>query len=159
MEKRKFYIMCGIPGSGKSTWARKHLSSPGVAYVSRDEIRFSMIQEGEDYFSQEKKVFSKFAQEIVTWACMHDVIIDATHINFASRKRIYDVLTANFDEDKIEVYCIWMNTPYNVCLARNAQRTGRALVPEHAIESMWRRRGAPHVNENSIISGVWFVEE
>lgn len=158
MEKRKFYLMCGVPGSGKSTWARKHLPSD-VAYVSRDEIRFSMVQEDEDYFAKEKEVFSKFAQEIVAWACVHDVIIDATHINAASRMRIYDILTANFDEDKIEVYCIWMNTPYDVCLARNAQRTGRALVPEHAIESMWRRRRVPHGNEHSIIAGVWTVEE
>lgn len=46
--------MSGAPGSGKSTWCRNH----GVSKyrVSRDEIRFSVLKDGEDYFSHEKKL-------------------------------------------------------------------------------------------------------
>ena len=45
------YMLCGVPGSGKSTWARKkieELGSEKVDWVSRDKIRFSKLAPGED---------------------------------------------------------------------------------------------------------------
>ena len=38
----RLYVMVGCPGSGKSTWAKKHL--PNTYYVSRDEVRFSISE-------------------------------------------------------------------------------------------------------------------
>jgi len=49
------YIMCGCPGSGKTTWLKDHVK-PGSAIISRDAIRFSLLKEGEDYFSHEEEV-------------------------------------------------------------------------------------------------------
>ena len=52
-EIKQFYIMCGIPGSGKSTFAKKiteiyEKHNISIETVSRDEIRFSLIKPGED---------------------------------------------------------------------------------------------------------------
>ena len=48
----RLIMMCGIPGSGKSTWIQncKGFIGNDVVVVSRDAIRFSMLKEGEDYF-------------------------------------------------------------------------------------------------------------
>lgn len=41
--KNKLYIMCGCPGSGKTTYAKKYLINDNTVYVSRDDIRFSLL--------------------------------------------------------------------------------------------------------------------
>ena len=40
-------MMCGLPGSGKSTYAKEHRGEHDL-YISRDLIRFSMLEEGEE---------------------------------------------------------------------------------------------------------------
>lgn len=59
----KLHIVMGIPGSGKSTWIENHLYESSVR-ISRDEVRFSMVSEEEEYFSKEKAVFKEFIYRI-----------------------------------------------------------------------------------------------
>ena len=56
------YIYCGIPGSGKSYYAQN--IQKDVPYLSRDAIRFSMVNEDEEYFSKETKVFNCFSARL-----------------------------------------------------------------------------------------------
>ena len=58
----RLYVLVGCPGSGKSTWAKKHLAD--TYYVSRDEIRFGLLKAGDDYFSHEDEVYEKFIDGI-----------------------------------------------------------------------------------------------
>ena len=62
------YISCGVPGSGKSTFLKNH-TKPNEAIISRDEIRFNLLKDGEDYFSHENEVFDKFVDNIIYEAC------------------------------------------------------------------------------------------
>ena len=41
----KIYMVCGIPGAGKSTWLKNHGNG---LIVSRDEIRFKMLDEDDE---------------------------------------------------------------------------------------------------------------
>ena len=55
-------MFCGIPGSGKSTEAHRmagSLATRGITveYISRDELRFSMISNESEYFLQRKGSF------------------------------------------------------------------------------------------------------
>ena len=59
----KLFLMMGAPGSGKSYWAEHHVTSVDK-YISRDEIRFSMLEDGDDYFAKEGKVFDNFIKQI-----------------------------------------------------------------------------------------------
>ena len=59
---KKLYLMIGIPGSGKSTWARNR--KDGII-VSRDAIRCSFLKDGENYFSKEDLVIKDL--EFFTW--------------------------------------------------------------------------------------------
>lgn len=137
MTKPTCYILSGVPGCGKSTWARKFTAEhDGVVQVSRDEIRFSLLADGEDYFAHEDEVIATFYAEInEALAAGHDVIADATHISEKALKQIlYAIKT---DCKKIVVS---FHTPLEVCLSRNASREGRACVPDHIIKGMARSK-------------------
>ena len=123
----------GVPGSGKSTWAREHMRE-GDVYVSRDAIRFSMLGEEEEYFTHEDAVYSKFIKEIENGLINGErVIVDATHINWNSRRKLLTNIK-NWWKLDIDVY-VFM-TSLGTCLERNAQRTGRAFVPKSVIRRM-----------------------
>lgn len=133
MKQKNLVILSGIPGSGKSTWLRTHLKE-GDTYVSRDEVRFSIINDDEDYFAHETEVFDKFVADIEENLNKGlRVFADATHINWASRRKLLERIHNKEDVD-IDVY--YFKVPLETCIKRNAQRTGRALVPDSVVRRM-----------------------
>lgn len=151
--KTNLWIMCGVPGSGKSYFAKNTLMvDDSWCYVSRDEVRFSMVKEDEPYFSKEKQVFNKFCKEII-YACgcdeFHNVIADATHLNTASRMKLINRLSL----DDVNVFCVNMNTPESICISRNKNRTGREKVPEDVIHKMYVSRTHPK-NDDFNYTGI-----
>ena len=44
-KKGILYISCGAPGAGKTTYLKSHIGT-NEQLVSRDDIRFSLLQEG-----------------------------------------------------------------------------------------------------------------
>lgn len=134
---KTLWIMAGLPGSGKSTFAQNHLmKSDTWAYVSRDIIRFSIIKSEEEYFSHEKEVYNQFINQINNFLIdeFHtDIIADATHLNWPSRyKLLCKLYLAN-----VTVNIVWMETDYTTCLARNDNREGRARVPKNVMWNMY----------------------
>ena len=152
------YILCGISGSGKTTWAHENLVKGNIKYVSRDEIRFSMLKEGEDYFAHEKEVFKKFVSTVAN-ALMNksDAIADATHINEFSRRKFIQALDAYIDKYKI-IYVVF-NTDVAVCLERNKTREGLSCVPDAVIKNMCRDFKAPTYEEDERIWNIIHVKE
>lgn len=134
MTKPTCYIMSGVPGCGKSTWARKFTAEhDNVVNVSRDEIRFSLLADSDDYFACEDETVVIFYSEInEALAAGHDVIADATHI---SERALRETMRRiDIDCDKVLVS---FDTPLDTCITRNAHRDGRARVPERVIRNMW----------------------
>ena len=82
------YVVCGTPGSGKSTFL-KDIVNDNEKIVSRDEIRFSLLKPGEQYFSHEKEVYIKFLNAItLNIRNGINVYADATHLNEKSRYKL-----------------------------------------------------------------------
>lgn len=138
------YVMIGVPGSGKSTWAYEHLNPLQASWISRDAVRFSMVNEDEKYFSKEKDVFKEYVRRIN--ALLEDdynVIADATHITAASRNK----LISNITVPDVSLYAVWINTPLETCLERNETRTGREYVPVEVIQEMYRNLEKPTTEE------------
>ena len=152
------YILCGVPGCGKTTWARNFIHEHDPLYqnirdVSRDEIRFSILKEGEDYFSHEKEVYRKFAGTITeTLIDGFDVIADATHLNEFSRRKLTQSIDRRYTDYEI-VYVVF-NVDLQTCLERNAQRTGRACVPEQSVRNMYRDFRPPTKDEDERVKEI-----
>lgn len=131
----RLFIMCGLPASGKSTFAQQFIKNNDIRYVSRDEIRFSMIKKDEEYFSHEKEVFRKFAGTVAqTLIDGFDVIADATHLNRISRDKLIRAIDQYTTEYTITY--IVLETSLETCMKRNALREGRARVPDSVMKSM-----------------------
>ena len=128
----KMYVVIGIPGCGKSTYIQNHIKENEII-VSRDKIRFSMLKDNDDYFSKESEVYDKFIKQInAAIAAQKDVWVDQTSLNRAARNKLFSRLNKKPDE----IIGIYFNIPITIALQRNAQRSGRALVPEDAIHNM-----------------------
>ena len=155
MDQYQIYVLVGVPGSGKSTFAEKHMSEKPI--VSRDEIRFNMIKDEEDYFSHEAEVFSTFINSIIN-ACksFKCCVVDATHISKASRRKLFCALDEQI-KGRYDTTMVYFNVPLGTCLMRNKLRDGRALVPEQAIYSMHNRLTEPEYYEHESIKEIWKI--
>lgn len=152
--KKTLYLLSGLPGSGKSTWARQLLESlepETAAWVSRDMIRFAMIKNDEDYFSHEDEVFENFIKGInafIKHPFIQAIIVDATHLNDKSRNKVLSHLELN---PEVEVINAVFDVPLQVCLQRNAGRTGRARVSDNVIKRMNYTFSMPNNSYKTII--------
>lgn len=105
-----------------------------VEYISRDELRFSMISDENEYFSKEKEVFSKFVEKMNNSLNKNDcTIIYATHISKASRAKILQQVE---NPDNVRLLVLYLTTPLDVCVRQNDLCAGRERVPHEVIERM-----------------------
>lgn len=151
------YIMCGIPGSGKTYFANHYL--PAKVVVSRDKIRYSMIQDNENYFDHEPEVFKQFASVLAQHLQHFDsVAADATHLNIWSRKKLTNAIDRMYSDYRI-VYVV-CDPSLQVCLYRNSKRKGRERVPDSIVRDMATKFAPPNENyklEDRRAVGVWHI--
>lgn len=139
-------IMMGIPGSGKSTFTKGIMDLANDIYVSRDDIRFELLKDKDDYFSHENEVWNLFIKKIIEGLQQDKKVwADATHINKASRGKLLNAVYNKIIPDSVSI--VFMNTDVKVALERNNHRGGRAHVPDDVIYSMWRGLQLPRYNE------------
>lgn len=159
MYKPTLYILCGVPGCGKSTWVREkmkenaHSTDSKWAYISRDEVRFSIIKEEDDYFSKEKQVFGEYVRRICeslkdTYTV--NTIADATHLNKISRDKLINAIYRMCPELEFNIVMVYFDIPIEVCIFRNNKRSGRARVPENVIKNMYATLEFPKCRKNLI---------
>jgi predicted kinase len=157
MKQKRVFITVGVPASGKSSFIRKQIKENSGAYISRDEVRFSIITDEDDYFGKENLVFDTFVQKVQNAIDdengPEDVYVDATHVSWGSRRKILNRLS--FGNVK-ELVWLYFRVPVKTALARNSSRTGRSLVPETAILSMAENITKPKPNERN---RVWTINK
>jgi predicted kinase len=139
----------GLPGSGKSTFARQYaadLRADGlrVAVFSRDALRdlLGVVSHGD---AQGERLVTQTMQTMVTGASGVDVVIvDATHLRARDLRSTIDMAAAAGVEYEVRDFT---DVPLGECLRRNAMRPDRAalgradgaMVPEEAVRSMYDR--------------------
>ena len=149
MNKKELVLMCGAPGSGKSTYIASH-AGPNDIVISRDAIRFSHLHEGEYYFSHEDEVFKEFIEQIQTalnTSGIEKVYCDATHISQASRDKVCDKLNM---ENVKNILCIVILPSLEEVIKRNGNRRGhsRAYVPVSVVRRMYYQFERPEYDTN-----------
>ena len=156
MEKKRIFILSGPAGVGKTTWVKKQIAKYGGHHISRDEIRFELLDKyGGDYFSHEDEVISTFYNNINELLDNNeqnmDIYVDATHLTRAARLNVLRKICPN----NAYMIAVWFDVPLELCLARNDKREGRARVPRQTIEDMFRRYSKPSKYD---FDEVWRVD-
>ena len=145
--KPTLIVMMGPAGAGKSFLAEEiKKSHEDTVIASRDRIRFALLQQEDDYFAVEPEVVRQYYYNInfALHSANHAyVIADATHLSKKARKQFF----RNVKTDCVRVVGIWVEVPLGVAIKQNAQRTGRARVPEEVIKQMYKRKLTPQNNE------------
>lgn len=158
MKMKKLFLMCGPSGAGKTTYIEKILTSLNIKgiHISRDKIRFSMLNENDDYFAYEDAVFDTFCSDI-NRAIEDDefdfIFVDATHLSEKARNKTLDRL--NLDE--VELSAVNFNIPVETCLEQNEKRSGRSYVPRSVIRRMCSQFVPAHKNEKYKYENILWV--
>jgi protein phosphatase len=142
-EPPRFYLLVGIPGSGKTTYARRHL--PEALRVSFDDFRLMLTGVAFDRAHEPYVVAAAHATlrallaRVRRWR--RDVVLDATNVTRA-RRRFYIALAHRRGIPAIAVY---LSCPLDLALARNRQRP--AAVPELAVRRFYAALQPPALDE------------
>lgn len=151
----RLIIMVGIPGSGKSSYAKKLLeANPSWEYVSRDEVRYEFVTDQAHYYDHENDVYREFCNRIDKFLLQEKTVIaDATHLTKGSREKLIQSLKVIPDE----VYAVVMKTPFEICMQRNSARQGITRVPDKSMYSMKSRYRVPNMVGESYINKIIWV--
>jgi len=128
----------GLPGSGKSTWARQQQNlDPSLVLVSLDEIRATLFQS--KFSKTNENLATRIQQAIIceTHSQLRNIIVHNTHLNPATVK--YQIEYCGFNPKAELVIKSFLDVPRNVCFERNAGRTGYTRVPDEVIDNMYNK--------------------
>ena len=146
MKRKKVFLMCGVPASGKSTFVQQNMNPATDVWCSRDLVRFSMISEDEEYFAREPEVFAtwiKNINDVLALDSVENVFVDATHLNKASRLKTLNRLNL----ENADVVPVVVLASLQTCFLRNKKREGRAVVPSSVIRRMYSSFVHPTLEE------------
>jgi len=139
------YITVGLPGSGKSTYAKNFLKNNKTEYLSSDELRGVF---GKDQTDQTvtPKVFGHIKQKVDEYLKNgQSVLVDATSVNRLERRDYIN--TAKKYGVKVVVFVFKMDR--NGLIVRNQKRgqEGGRVVPDWVIDKMLAKYEEPSTNE------------
>lgn len=153
LKKPIVFVMCGIPGSGKSYYAKNTLMNNiwrHRVYISSDDIREEICGDAQDQ-SKNWEVFELFydrARKAVREG--NDVVLDATHLTRKSRRRCRD----RFKDLDCTFIAVQLTTPIGKTIRRNRNRD--RVVPEYAMNRMIN--AYEPVEDDEGFDDVWRVD-
>lgn len=145
-----FAVMVGIPCSGKSTFVEREFAS--YKAISFDAIVENLAEkEGVTYndiwknMSEHSPAFRKTFDGLLmqTVESQSDLVVDRTSLTIESRARVLAFATPVYRK-----VAVMLNTPFRVCLSRNAARSSSGkTIPEAVMFEMYDRLQLPSESE------------
>jgi len=126
---QRLYVMVGVPGAGKTTYARTHLRQ--AVRVSLDDLRLMFA--GVAYDPRFEPIVAEAAAALLDALAARaaewrfDVVLDATNVTRAYRRAAIE-RARRFG---LEPVCVFLDTPLERAFERNLAR--RHAVPESVL--------------------------
>lgn len=133
---RKLILMAGVPGTGKSTWAKKYASThPNTYIIDTDEVRKSLTGSYLVFTEPVSLAWDEMirqANEILARESECTIIIDSTFLTDHRRLYYLDRLKGY---DYLEHFMVKFHD-YSVVYQNNKARVKEKWVPEEVIDRM-----------------------
>ena len=107
--------MVGVPGAGKTTWAKKHNQ---YAYVGSDEIRKELFGKELTLRGRRKvhRIMLQRANELLTAG--RDVVLDSSHLSLHARRKVLQGIPKGTG-----TVAVYINTPIQQAIENNLKRS------------------------------------
>jgi predicted kinase len=133
----KLIMLIGLPGSGKSEFAKRFIGNTSFVVHSSDELRKELFG-SYDVQDRNGELFIELHKRIKNDLLLgKDVVYDACNISYKRRKAFLEEIKKT---DCIKS-CVLFLTPYEICLEQNFWRNKK--VPEHIIKKMYLNFNVP----------------
>jgi predicted kinase len=123
---KKVIMMRGLPGSGKSTYAKSLLAEMPNVYkrINRDELR-AMFDNS--HWSKGNEKYVKQVRDLLIIKALEEgkhVIVDDTNLATSNETHIRQMIEAfnKANNDSVQVELVEFDTPLEECIARDAKR-------------------------------------
>lgn len=127
------FVLIGVPGCGKSTYAKKMLDRGEVQYhISSDSIREEVTGDAGD-ITQDKKVWEILYARVAYSLRYGNVVLDTTGLTPNARKEALNAA----EQGVAKPWAVVLDVPHDVCRARNLKRD--RVVPESVMDRMCAR--------------------
>lgn len=126
----KLYLLCGVQGSGKSTFAANHHQDLRAEIVSTDQIRKEARIDEKEVFPRAYEMVSSFLNRGI------NVIFDATNATVGAREHNLSSVK-KLTAVPYETVCVYLKADRETCLERVKQRNlidGELFLPLEVLE-------------------------
>lgn len=130
LDNPTLYVLIGISGSGKSTYAEKLRLSKELAVVSTDAIRQEMLGSEENQSAGAEIFGCAYRRINQHLSCGQDVVFDATNTTQRGRNQLLRAI-----EQPCKKVAVLLTPPLDVALAQNIKRLRN--VPESVVRRQY----------------------
>lgn len=139
-----FYMLVGLPGSGKTYYANEYLRKENTTILSSDEIRKILLGSEEAQWGNSTVFETMNCATIENLKEGRNVVYDATNINSKRRIALLDRIKKEVKKD-IYFVSIILSVPYETCIYRQKKRERKVL--EEVINRMIKNFEVPYYEE------------
>ena len=139
------YIAVGLPGSGKSTYAKNFIKGKDIEYLSSDELR-AVFGKSEEDQTVTPLVFGHFKRKVDEYLKNgKNVLVDATSVN--RRERTDYINSAKKYGAKVVALVFKMDRAGLIERNQKRGQEGGRVVPDWVIDKMLNKFETPSYDE------------
>lgn len=149
-DRPKLYMMCGVSGSGKTTYAKQLAADQNLLYLNPDKFY-------EVFNGDERNHYHEFEIWMALFRALHmaeqdgrDVVLDTNSPTAVGRSQILDWFP------DFEPHLIYISAPEQLCRQNNRSR--RRVIPEGEMDKIIRFFQPPTFDEDGRWQSITFLK-